>query len=180
LEEYVLDLFRARVLAPEFLSALAAGAKQSGARDQIRAEIQSIDRKKANLFAAIENGLSTQDTIDRINGNARRKKELEDKMARMPSTQEIDPTAVKAVLMADVARSLETPQAQKDVIKRYVQSIAIYDEYIDLVVSPYLARYTSASNKKACTNLEKLVHTAGSPGWARTSNPSVNSRMLCH
>ena len=167
LEERVLDILRSRVLVPEFLSALAdkivSGAKQTSAREEIRAEMQSIDRKNANLYAAIENGLSTQETINRINENARRKKELEDKMARMPSVQDIDKSAVKAVLMADVSRSLETPQAQKEVIRRYVQAIAIHDEYIDLVVSPDLSRYT-ASNKKVFTNPFELVNTTGSPG----------------
>lgn len=184
LEEYILDLLRSRVLVPEFLSALAekivSGAKQSSARDDIRDEIQSIGRKNANLFSAIENGLSSQDIINRINENARRKKELEAKLARLPSIQNINSDAVKAILMADLAHSLETPQAQKEVVQRYIQSIAIYDDHIDLVVSPVFAQYTTASNKKVCTNFEKLVHTAGSPGRARTYNNSVNSRVLCH
>lgn len=74
-------MLRSRVLVPEYLSALpeklVSSAKQSGERDSIRAEIQSLDRKNANLFAVIENGLTAPGTIERINENTRRKKELE-------------------------------------------------------------------------------------------------------
>ena len=182
LEAYVLDLLRSRVLVPEFINALAdkivAAAKQTTERDSIRAEIQSVDRKNANLYAAIENGLSTQDTIDRVSENARRKKELEEKLARIPSARDVDPADIKAVLMADVARALDTPTAQQEIIRRYIQSVTVYDEYIDLVVSPDFSRYTST--KKALPNSYELVNASGSSGRARTYNPSVNSRMLCH
>ena len=184
LESYIIDFLRSRVLTKEYIEALVdkliSASKQTGERDAITNELQSIDKKNANLYTAIENGLAGTDTIDRINQNTKRKKELEAKLAKLPSSRSIDRSAITAVLMADISRSLDTPAAQKEIIARYIQNIVIYDEYIDLIVSPNLSQYTTVGNKKVFTNSSELVNTVGSPGRTRTYNPSVNSRMLCH
>lgn len=167
LENYILNLLRTRVLTEEFLSAMAEKILSDGldtsARDAITDDIQSIQRKNVNLYAAIESGLNAQQTIVRINENENKLKILRARLSSLPATSALHPDMIKKVLLSDIERAMDNPQQQQSLISRYISSVVIYDDCIDLIISPNLTSYT-AQKQNVVTNLEKLVTTAGSPG----------------
>ncbi len=54
------------------------------------------------------------------------------------------------------------------------------EEHVSEPVTPHAAsQFASQSGEREPSELE-IVKESGSSGWTRTSNPPVNSRMLCH
>ncbi len=184
LERYIVDFLRERILVPDVIAKMAdriiAYMRSSDEGSVVRAELASIAKKTANLFAAVESGLTTPEVVERLNEYAERKRALEARLAKIPAAAEIDRGALIAVLMADIEKSYDDPRACKELVGRYIQSVTLYSDHIHLEVLPNLVRYTSSRKQKKFTNPCELVNGAGSPGRARTYNNSVNSRVLCH
>jgi site-specific DNA recombinase len=166
LEAYIVDFLRSRVLVPEVISAMVdkimAIVSPSGEREALLQEVASLEKKNARLFSAIENGLSSPDTISRINENADRVKALQSRLANLPIVSPVSRASIESILLSDMRSVLDTVCSQQLMIRKYIQSVTIFDDYIELAVSPNLNAYTK--KETPLTNSLKLVNGAGSPG----------------
>lgn len=181
LEEYLLHMLRSRVLIPEYIEALVdrviAGTDRNNERSAIAAEIQSLDSKQANLLAAIELGSPPQLLIDRVNDISQKRELLKQCLDAIPVKAAISRASIRAALADDVRRAIMDPRSQKDVLSRYFSNITVFEDAIEVVLAPDLARFTAPStdaaplqlhqntqNNKAGQQLSKVVTLAGSPG----------------
>ena len=187
LEDAVAKYLRETVIAPRMIETMADLCLELFEKpanvEPLRAELASLKNKNQNFMRAIENGLEISPAfIERVNAINERIAAIENELVEThskytaPSRDEL----VK-VLRAGILEGSEAGQTDRELVIRYVDSVTVFDDHVEVGIFPqYLRSAFPGVDKKSSQPSEEGCELRGSSGRARTYNPSVNSRMLCH
>ena len=176
LEKFILDYIRRHFLCEDQLRAVAAlfieklNSIESPA-DAIRAELASVVSQSRNLTDLILAAGITPDLVARKKDLDAQQRALAARLAECEHAAPISIEDLVAVMQEDARRLDDNP---REIILRYVQSVLVYDDHIDITWSPnYL-------NAKKDTRIITGVNKAGSPGTNPISfTVSISRSRIC-
>jgi site-specific DNA recombinase len=197
LETFVLNAILDRILPDENLSRLADQINNELKENQnqnlkdlthLNQELMAVDSKLNKYFQIIDNGDMRFETLgDKINSlNAskkallERKKELEYKGADQV-TLSLSSPGLKHYLQ-HLRENLmgKNVQQQKRFIRRFITRITISGENVEIAYIHPLQQKPLKKQREPLISGVPSTSMNGSPGWTRTNNPAINSRMLHH
>ncbi len=151
-------------------------------------QLTETDKKISNLLTAIEAGIITPTTQERLKEleeiKARLKYDLDIKRAeRSPCTKQQLYNFFKTLDLTATA----TWQEQQALIEHFINRIYVWEDKIVIAFNFTPTRKISDDTDeididaiiKAITEKSSVIAVVGSPSPARTDDPAVNSRMLC-
>ncbi len=194
IENLILDYTRTRVLTPENIKSIAADAAalqtyDTSTLEGLQARLMDVRSRHENLLSAIEQGIITPKTKERL-------QELEDEEASLEqqiadekinlSVPRIDARVVEFWLEDFREMDLEDLRFRRRLVDALINQIFLFDDHLVIAYN-----YKDGTHR---IGLEDLPADAvlcasecnsdgcefGSPGKTRTYNTPVNSRVLCH
>lgn len=165
LEKFILDTIRDRFLCDDQLYAVAAlfldklAKEDTASAESVKKELRELRVKLNNLTdLIIANGV-TPDLVAMRKDMAARVQDLEALAAECDDVPIFDIDTLVDIMREDALRLDTSP---REIILRYVHSILVYDDHIDITWAPnYL-------NNKKYTRINTGVKDAGSPGASST------------
>ncbi len=192
IENLVIDRLRTNVLTEQNLTELfnifQEEAKQTSTDSKDRLEsldrqLEGLKNRLGKLYNSLESGkLDVDDLAPRIKEIKGQIEALEAQKAEVlaasqPQTASLDMPTLKAYVqdLADLLKKGSIVE-QRGFLRSFVKRIDVNHPQVTI-------EYLFPLNKEKAEPLEREVlpiNKLGSLGWTRTSNPSVNSRMLHH
>lgn len=159
LEKFILDYIRTRFLTDDQLRAVAElflkkTADQNSDADQIREELRALEVKNKKLIGLILATELTPALKKQLQEFESMRKSLEKRLSECEETPSISVDALISIMRNDVERLSASP---REIVLRYVQSITVFDDHIDIVWAP---NYLNKRN----TRITAGVTETGSPG----------------
>lgn len=162
--EIVVERFNAEITKPANLAA-------------IESELKETEKAIKGLLTAIEQGIITKATKDRMLELESQKEELEDEIAleKAKQVQPLDLASVKAFLNYFAKKKYESDEARNEFFNSFINRVILYDDKVLIFCntdpnSPMTVN--TAENKEICSHFEspeKQENSFGPNGFKRVS-----------
>lgn len=143
IEGAVIDAVRAMIMDEESIDWIVAGyqkfieaAREESAVTAMEKELDDVNKALANLLKAIEAGILTDTTKDRMVELEGQRKDLELSIRiEKEALTELSADEVRFIIEDYRDKNLDDPEYQKDLIRLFIQAIYLYDDHLKIVVN---------------------------------------------
>ena len=153
LDQYVISAVRDQILSEAVMQEAARRisatlATRSCMADSIRMEMDRLERKNRSLTNLVLDIGITPETRRQLLDNEQHRQELERRLAEVSEPAPLSADEVLDFIRADAARLEDDPSTLYEIVRHYVQSVTVYDTYIDIVyaIDPAKNRNTPTGN----------------------------------
>lgn len=155
LDSYIVKILREQILNEAVLDGAARRlsetlAKQSCLADDIKVEMERLERKNHALTELVlEVGL-TPESKQQLIENEKHRQELEQRLADVEEPAPLTHDEILDILRADTQRLADDPACLTEMVRRYVQSVAVYEHCIEIVYALNPAKTTKQPSEDGC------------------------------
>ncbi len=187
IEKTIQDIFIPKIIdeiAENIVQTFNKQIKENPELKSYTRQLSDIEKKISNIMTAIEQGIITSTTKEKLMQYESEKTDIENKLLSIKnkSIQPLEFDNVKAFLHDFERQDYTKPECRYRLLEMFINKIYLYDDYAIIVYNGIKnsGNLLNLGNKK--TELNNLFEfgSSGSPERARTSNLSVNSRVLHH
>lgn len=138
LDNYIIRTVKEQILGPDVLEGAArrlAATLATGScmADDIRAEMACLARKNSALMDLVLDVGATPESKQRLIEYEQHRQELERRLAEVSEPAPLTQEELLAILQEDARRLAEDPGCIREMVRRYVQSVAVYHHCIEIV-----------------------------------------------
>ena len=191
-ENKIIDKTVQDILIPSVIDEIAKNVTESFNKSlKENFEIKSLEKQKKlienkidNILKAIEEGVLTRTTKDRLMKYESEKEDIESRLVieQNKSTKPIEFSQVKAFLSAFANKDYSKQINRHRLLEIFVNRIYLYDEYAMVIYNGIDDAQTqlNLSNKKTEDETKFEFGSLGSGGRIRTYNPLLNRELRYH
>ena len=166
LDAYIARALRESVLSPTELERAARRyadtlASQTCMADDIRAEMRTLERKNRELtLLAIDVG-ATPEMKKQLIEYEKHRQELEKRLSEVEEPPVVSYEEILAHMTEDTKRLADDPSCLREMVLRYIKSIAVYDMKIEIV---WAADFTRTKKQPSDDSSSNGCNIENSPG----------------
>lgn len=146
-------------------------ASQTTMADSIRKEMKALERRNSReTELALDMGL-TPELKKRLLQNEEYRQQLEAKLAAVVEPPVLSEEEIKSALLSDMDRVSGdlTEDEKRDLIRRYIRSIVVYHDDIEITFAPYFAKNDETADESIVDGL--------SPAWLPRYAPHLGDKL---
>ena len=168
LDDFIIRTVREQILSESVMAKAAERiserlATQSCMADDIRAEMQRLERKNRALTNLVLDIGITPETRAQLIENEQHRQQLERRLAEVTEPVPLTANDVLAFIRTDAARLASDPSALHEIVRHYIQSVTVYDTYIDIVYAIDPAKNSSTPTAMGGCTIGELPRSAPYP-----------------
>ena len=142
-EGAVIDAVRAMIMDEETIDWIVAGyqrfideAREESAVTAMENELKDVNKSLANLLKAIEAGVLTDTTKDRMVELENQRRDLETSIRiEKAALTEVSADEIRFILEDYRDKNLDNREYQKELIQLFIQAVYVYDDHLKIVTN---------------------------------------------
>lgn len=179
IERHVVEVIKKYVLRDDVLEDILVGyealmerLQQDSSLASMQKELDDTKKSIANLMKAIEQGIITDTTKDRLFELEENKKELEN-LIRIEQTMERDysPELIRFYFQRFQQGDLDNREFQREIIKVFVQAIYLFDDHMTIV-------FNYVPNEEITVSFDDLEGDGDDTQWVRTDSLQLHQQHM--